>query len=383
MAVLICAAAGLPRTHAPGARLGIPMAAPMGAAMAVPPDGPTSLPNSSVRPPSVLPASILLLAGPALAELKQRYERPEGVPFPNDNPWSEAKEKLGRMLFFDPILSGGHTISCASCHNPSLSWADNQKLASGSGRMKLHTPTIIDVAWVPVLGWDGKFRSLESVAFGPLLNPDNMNNTEAEIVSRLTKIPGYVEAFSRAFPGVTHAGGPSGAVVTRPRIEQAIATFERTVLAAPAPFDRWIDGDENAIGVSAKRGFILFNDKAGCANCHEGPSLSDFSFHDIGLAKEDDIGRGRLFPTSVKLRHGFKVPTLRDVARRAPYMHDGSIPTLEAVVDAYDTGGVDRPSRSEFIHPLGLSLAEKQDLVAFLRTLTGDPAPFALPALPR
>jgi cytochrome c peroxidase len=314
----------------------------------------------------------------SLADLKALYQRPEGIPFPPDNPYSEAKAQLGKRLFFDPILSGSRDISCASCHDPARSWTDNLKLANGSGKMPLHTPTMIDIAWVPVLGWDGKFRSLESVAFGPLLNPDNMNNTEAKIVGRLSAVPGYVAAFARAFPG---AQGDQP--VTRPRIEQAIATFERTILAAQAPFDRWIEGDESAIDAAARRGFVLFNDKAGCANCHEGPSFSDFSFHDIGISAEDDIGRGRLFPTSVKLRHAFKVPTLRDVARRAPYMHDGSLATLEDVVDAYDTGGVDRPSRSELIRPLSLTGAEKRDLIAFLNTLTSDKVPFELPALPR
>jgi cytochrome c peroxidase len=313
-----------------------------------------------------------------LATLKEQYQRPEGIPFPPDNPYSKAKETLGRTLFFDPILSGPGNVSCSSCHNPGLSWADGVKLASGAGQMQLHTPTIIDVAWVPVLGWDGKYKSLESVAFGPLLNPASMNNTEAEIVSRLTKIPGYVEAFAQAFPDVK-----PGETITRPRIEQAIATFERTVLASPAPFDSWIGGDETAISESAKRGFVLFNGKADCADCHQGPSLSDFSFHDIGIASEDDIGRGRLFPTSVKLRHAFKVPTLRDIGRRAPYMHDGSLPTLEGVVDAYNTGGIERASRSELIHPLSLTAAEKRDLIAFLGTLTGQLAPFELPVLPR
>jgi cytochrome c peroxidase len=331
--VLICAAASLPDTHSPTA---------------------------------------------TMAELKELYQRPEGIPFPPENPYSKAKDELGRMLFFDPILSGSRTVSCSSCHNPSLSWADGQKLANATSRMQLHTPTIIDVAWVPVLGWDGKFKDLESVAFGPLLSPANMNNTEAEIVSRLSNIPGYVEAFRQAFPDAK-----SDALVTRPHIEQAMATFERTVIAAPASFDRWIEGDESAISASAKRGFVLFNGKAGCSNCHEGPSFSDFSFHDIGIAAEDDIGRGRLFPTSVKLLHAFKVPTLRDVARRAPYMHDGSLPTLEAVVDAYDTGGVSRPSRSELIRPLGLTTAEKRDLIVFLNTLSSDLAPFETPALPR
>jgi cytochrome c peroxidase len=317
-------------------------------------------------------------ATPTLAELMEPYQRAESIPFPPDNPYSEAKEKLGRMLFFDPILSGSRTVSCGSCHNPGLSWADGRKLAAGVGQMELHTPTLIDVAWVPVLGWDGKYRSLESVAFGPLLAPLSMNNTEPEIIGRLTGIPGYVQAFAKAFPGAE-----TEPKITRPHIEQAIATFERTIQAGRAPFDRWIAGDETAISESAKRGFVLFNGKASCADCHQGPSFTDFSFHDIGIAGEDDIGRGRLFPTGVKLQHAFKVPTLRDVSRRAPYMHDGSLPTLEAVVDEYNTGGIDRPSRSSLIHPLGLTADEKRDLVTFLKTLTGDPTPFEVPALPR
>jgi cytochrome c peroxidase len=316
----------------------------------------------------------------SMAELKELYRRPEGIPFPPENVYSKAKEDLGRMLFFDPILSGPRNVSCSSCHNPSLSWADGVKLANASSRMQLHTPTLIDVAWVPVLGWDGKFKTLESVAFGPLLNPSNMNNTESEIISRLSNIPGYVEAFGQAFP---RPETKTATAVTRRRIEDAMATFERTIVAAPAPFDRWIEGDEQAISASAKRGFVLFNGKAACANCHEGPSFTDFSFHDIGIAAEDDIGRARLFPTSVKLRHAFKVPTLRDVARRAPYMHDGSLPTLEAVVDTYDSGGIARPSRSELIHPLGLTTAEKRDLIEFMTTLSSDPAPFQVPPLPR
>lgn len=148
-------------------------------------------------------------------------------------------------------------------------------------------------------------------------------------------------------------------------------------------FDRWIRGDENAIDTSAKRGFEIFNGKGRCADCHSGWAFTDGSFHDIGVAQDDDIGRGRLFPTSVKLRHAFKTPTLRDVARRAPYMHDGSLPTLEAVIDLYNRGGIERPSRSELIGPLGLTKQEKEDLIAFLETLTSSPQTVELPTLPR
>ena len=132
--------------------------------------------------------------------------------------------------------------------------------------------------------------------------------------------------------------------ITVLKIEQALATFERSIVSNEAPFDHWVAGDDNAIGLAAKRGFALFNGKANCAACHSGWAFTDASFHDIGVAKNDDIGRGRLFPSSVKLKYAFKTPTLRDVARRGPYMHDGSLATLEDVIDLYDRGGIDRPA---------------------------------------
>ncbi|MBE7199340.1 MAG: c-type cytochrome, partial [Parafilimonas terrae] len=136
------------------------------------------------------------------------------------------------------------------------------------------------------------------------------------------------------------------------------------------PFDRWIAGREDAISAAAKRGFDLFNGKAGCAACHSGWSFTDNSFHDIGVGKGTDIGRGRLKPTSAALTYAFKTPTLREVGRRGPYMHDGSVPTLQAVIDLYDRGGIDRPSRSRSIKPLHLSATERADLLAFLDTLS-------------
>jgi cytochrome c peroxidase len=278
------------------------------------------------------------------------------------------------MLFFDPLLSGSRSRSCASCHDPSLSWADGLPRAVGEKHLALRSPSLIDVAFTEVLGWDGKFESLESVAFGPIANPANMNLTEPELIARLTAIPSYLELFQLAF---------GEREVTRRKIELALATFERTIIAGQSPFDRWILGDETAIGVAAKRGFQIFNGKAHCSACHGGPSFTDGSFHDIGTAKNTDIGRGQLFPASVKLQYAFKTPTLRDVARRAPYMHDGSISTLEEVVALYDQGGIDRPSRSQLIGPLGLKADEKTDLLAFLQTLTQYPAPASIPNLPR
>jgi cytochrome c peroxidase len=310
----------------------------------------------------------------SLADLKAKYRRPSEIPFPKRNPYSDAKARLGRMLFFDPILSGSRQFSCASCHNPSLSWGDGLPHAIGEKPLPVRTPTLLNVAWTPKLGWDGHFRNLEAVAFGPITAKKNMNLSEQELIKRLADIPGYVRAFHETF------GGRS---ITRQNIELAIATFERSIVSGEAPFDRWISGDDDAISASAKRGFDLFNGKAQCASCHSGWAFTDSSFHDIGSAKGNDLGRGKLFPTSVKLRYAFKTPTLRDVARRRPYMHDGSVATLEEVINLYDRGGIDRPSRSESISPLKLKEAEKSDLIAFLQTLTAAPETVGVSQLPR
>ncbi len=154
-------------------------------------------------------------------------------------------------------------------------------------------------------------------------------------------------------------------------MEAALATFERLIVAGRSPFDRWIAGDAAAISEAAKRGFDVFNGRGGCAGCHSGWSFTDNSFHDIGTATGSDIGRGRLMPKSVAARYAFKTPTLREIDRRAPYMHDGSVPTLEAVIDLYDKGGIERPSRSREIKVLNLDGAAKADLLAFLATLSG------------
>jgi cytochrome c peroxidase len=311
-----------------------------------------------------------------LAELKRQYLRPAAIPYPKNNPYSRTKEDLGRALFFDPILSGARVRSCASCHNPELSWGDGEPRAIGENqvRLPLRSPTLLNIAWVPRLGWDGHFRDLESVAMGPITGQTNMNLPERELVARLTAIPGYKTAFDAAF---------GQGDLTTEKIEQALATFERSIVSAQAPFDRWIAGDQTAISAAAKRGFALFNGKANCAVCHSGWSFTDAAFHDIGVAKANDLGRGSLFPSSVKLQHAFKTPTLRDVSRRAPYMHDGSVPNLAAVIDLYDRGGIDRPSRDNEVRPLNLQKREKDDLIAFLNTLSSAAKSYPMPPLPR
>ncbi|MGI4977834.1 MAG: cytochrome-c peroxidase [Janthinobacterium lividum] len=307
---------------------------------------------------------------------RSAFRRPLDAPFTVENPYTRAKSELGRMLFFDPALSGPGTKSCASCHNPALSYGDGLAVEVGVGARTTgaRSPTLLDVAWIEVAGWDGHFASIDDVTLGAMANPNIMGADVDAVLARLAATPGYRTAFAEAFPG---------RAIDRATLRDAIAVYVRTIVSGPAPFDRWVDNDESAISDSAKRGFALFDGRAGCSGCHGGWSFTDGSFHDIGVAGDDVPGRGALFPTSVKLQHAFKVPTLRDVARRGPYMHDGSYPDLGAVLDLYDRGGTDRPSLSEQIHPLNLAPGERDDLLAFLDTLTSDPAPVAVPVVPR
>ena len=307
---------------------------------------------------------------------QEQYHRPQGVPYPDDNPWSASKVQLGATLFFDPVLSGSHTMACVSCHQPSLAWSDTLPKAIGDRKevMPLRSPTLLNLAWLSRLGWDGKFPDVESVSFRAITGKTNMALSVQEVLDRLSANPAYVRRFQAAF-------GPGS--ITQEKVEQALATYQRGIVSTRAPFDRWVAGNEAAVSDAAKRGFALFDGKARCAGCHQGWAFTDGSFHDIGTATGDDIGRGALFPSSVVLRYAFKIPTLRDVAVRPPYMHDGSLATLEAVIDLYDRGGIVRPSRSPKMQALGLTRGEKADLVSFLQTLTGDVEQVARPLAPR
>lgn len=301
------------------------------------------------------------------------YRRPTAIPFPEDNAYRGAKAELGRALFFEPVLFRDGDRTCATCHIPGLDWTDSNPRAprNDGGFMDFRTPTLLNVAWIDTIyGWDGKFNGLEAVARTPLTAPGNMNMPPEEMVRRLSADPKYVAAFKNAFPEPAPDGNP----VTETRIEQALATFQRLIVSGRAPFDHWVEGDARAVGAAAKRGFDLFNGKANCAACHSGWNFTDGSFHDVGVGKDGAIGRGRFFPTSTALRYAFKTPTLRNVARRPPYMHDGSLATLSDVIDLYDRGGIDRPSRSRDIRPLRLTAQEKADLIAFMETLNDDGA---------
>lgn len=314
------------------------------------------------------------VAAQSREEWKAEYVRPSEVPFPEDNPYTKQKADLGKKLFFDPRLSGADYISCATCHNPSFSWGDGLARGFGNGMTQLarRTPTILNAAFGELMMWDGRFESLEEQALGPMAAAAEMNQALDAIADELNGIPGYRTLFKVAFP-------EDG--LTIENVARAIATFERTVVSGTAPFDLWIAGEETAISEAAKRGFDLFNGKANCVACHSGWNFTDDSFHDIGLAS-DDLGRGEHFPNTVKMQHAFKTPTLRNAVERAPYMHDGSIVTLRDVVTHYDTGGIQRPSLSDEMRPLGLTQQEQDDLVAFMATLSSVDERIAMPLLP-
>jgi cytochrome c peroxidase len=314
-------------------------------------------------------------AGATLDAMKAQYRRPASIPFPKDNPYTPDKLVLGKKLYFDTRISVTSAQSCASCHSPAFGWADGLPVGVGFGMAQLgrHSPTIINAAWGAIFMWDGRLANLEEQALGPIQSPGEMNMPIEQLMERLGTIPEYKPLFAAAFPGET---------MSPKTLAKAIATYERTVVSQRAPFDDWIDGNEKAISEEAKRGFALFNTKALCSSCHEGGNFTNDGFQDIGLAS-DDIGRGKFVPGIVKMQHAFKTPGLREITRRSPFIHDGSLKTLEQVVEHYDQGGVDRPSRSDLMKPLGLTSQEKSDLVAFLKTLTSDLNPTAVPVLPR
>ena len=312
-----------------------------------------------------------------VGSLRRAFERPVVIPSAPGNPSSSEKIVLGRTLFFDPRLSASGIVSCATCHNPSLSWGDGLRRAVGHGMKELgrRTPSILNVAFGGPYMWDGRFETLEEQALGPISTPAEMNLPLDELVKRLRAVDGYTPLFDAAFPGEA---------ITPHNVARAIATFERTVISPPAPFDRWVGGEPNAISSAAVRGFSLFNGKAKCAVCHSGWRLTDDSFHDLGV-RDDDLGRGGVkdFTEITALKHAFKTPTLRDIERRAPYFHGGTSSSLESVVEFYNRGGdARRESLSDEIRPLGLTEPERADLVAFLKTLS-SPTDVVVPVLPR
>lgn len=320
---------------------------------------------ASASPTQAPPAS-LPHANPALP----------AVTIPADNPQTAAKVALGHQLFFDPRLSADNTISCATCHEPSMAWANHNPVDTGfRGRTGTrNSGTILDSAYMDFQFWDGRARTLEEQSLGPIHNPAEMGETLEDVVRELNAIAGYRRQFNEVF----------GTGVTVDGLARAVAAFERTVLSGPSPYDRYVAGDKTAMPPAAIRGLRLFGGRARCRTCHQGPMLSDQGFHNIGVGMDrpaPDVGREGV-TKDPKDRGKFKTPSLRNVALTWPYMHDGSVRTLAGVVDFYNRGGVPNPTLDVFVTTLDLTDEEKQQLVAFMEALTGTMPAIERPALP-
>lgn len=317
---------------------------------------------------------------------------PATPPSPSDNPWTQAKADLGKQLFFDPRLSGTGQVTCVSCHLPHKGWEDGLKTAVrfGGKPMQLASPTIINIGYNTIYMWDGRMPSLETQAFaGQGLKADiNAGMEEQGLkeglhIERIKLVKGYQMAFSKAFPEES-----ADTQISRVNIAKAIAAFERTVISNNSPFDAWVKGDKNAMTARQISGFKVFTGKANCVACHSGSNFTDNGFHNLGLKSfalaDHHKGRMTQKPKHASTDGAFKTPTLRDIALRAPYFHDGSAKNLLEVVEHYDRGGDVKTNISPLMEgPLGLSKDEKLSLVAFMEALTSTTKPFSYPALPR
>ena len=297
---------------------------------------------------------------------------PDAPPEPAHNATTTAKRELGRLLFWDPILSGDRDTSCASCHDPAFGYGDGRARAVGTGGAVVarNTPTVLNTAWNGRRGrtqpraedapmfWDNRARSLETQALGPLHAEHEMRGSLAEeavgpeLARRVAAIPAYTAGFEAAF------GTPE---VTEARIAAAIAAFERGLSSGRSAFDRYLRGDDGALSLSQKRGLVGFYN-AGCGACHGGPMLSDFRLHDLGAgADPEDRGDGR---------GRFRTPSLRNVLRTAPYMHDGSLSTLDAVFDFY--AQIDTARDEDLAGNAAVAGSARDDMRAFFASLNDD-----------
>ena len=300
---------------------------------------------------------------------------PLGLPtlkWPEDNPYTQEKAELGRLLYFDKRLSSDGTISCATCHAIEKAFTDNKEISEGIYGHKgtRNAPTVINSGYERLLFWDGRATSLEEQCKGPLANPKEMTSVfdvheaHMECEKRVCLIPGYRALFKKVF------GNEECSI---DQIAKAVATYERTILSGTSPYDLYITGkDKTKMSEEALHGLKVFR-KSGCANCHAGPLFTDGRFLNIGVGMEvpnPDLGRFSI--TGEKKDWGaFKVPTLREIEHTFPYMHDGSLKTLEDVVDYYDRGGNPNANLHPLMKPLHLSDTDKKALVTFMKSLSG------------
>lgn len=298
------------------------------------------------------------------------------APSPPENPTTAAKVELGKLLFFDPRLSGDNTLSCAACHTPDKAFADGVARSPGKEgkRLARNSPTVLNSGFLTALFWDGRAASLEEQAMAPLASLDEMHQDVEELVRELTAVPAYVEQFNKAFK----------APPSRQTIAQALAAFQRTLVSNNAPLDRYLAGDKEALSPLERRGMELFSGEAGCIRCHHGPLLSDGKFYRLGIGGARDKGRGAVTGRRND-DYKFRTPPLRDVAETAPYMHDGSLATLYDVVEFYLRTAPQRGPEGlplDIEPQLDVSFSDIDALVAFLRTLSGEAPKIEPPRLP-
>ena len=302
------------------------------------------------------------------------------VPVPADNLPTAEIIALGRRLYYDPILSVDNTVACASCHTPLFGFADGKQFSEGVKGKKgnRNAPTVTNAAYYTTQFWDGRAPSLEKQAEGPVQNPVEMAHTLEGVERKLTADTSYRSAFEKAY-------GPGP--MTYEKVEKAIASFERTVISGNSVFDRYFyGGDKSALSASARRGLEVFRNpkKGNCATCHtigeKYALFTDNKFHNLGVGANTrgelaDLGRYNVTKNEAD-KGAFKTPTLRNIAKTGPYMHDGSLKTLKDVIDFYIGAGNSNPHLDKEIHVLDfLSGQERADLVAFLGSLTGDMPP--------
>ncbi len=340
----------------------------------------------------------------ASADATRKLVPLSAVPVPADNPQTPEKIELGRMLYFDPRLSGDSSISCAKCHDPEKGFSNGVQMSDAYPGTKhwRHVPTVWNAAYLKTQFWDGRAASLEEQALGPIEAPIEMNQNLVHLVEKLNGIPHYREQFKKVFKSE----------ITTENLAKAIAAFERTIVSKPGPVDRYLEGDKSALTPEQIRGMELFVGKANCIACHHGPALSDGEFHATGVPEIEPLktetdriatrhffarGQGHANPRSVDADYGrelitkkaadrgkFKTPSLRELVHTAPYMHNGAFETLDDVIDFYAKGGGDIPNKDPLLKPFALSEEEHEDLVSFLEALSSpEPIKVARPELPK
>ncbi len=318
-----------------------------------------STPSASQAPPPVAVATVAVKVPAGLPQL----------PVPDDNPMTADKIELGRKLYFDTRLSKDGTVSCATCHDPKMAWAEKQATSKGIHKQvgARNSPTVINAAYMSSMFWDGRAATLEEQALGPIENPIEMGHNMTELCDALNKLDDYKALFQKVF----------GTGVTKEGVAKAIAAFERTVLSGNSPYDRFKAGDASALTEAQKRGMEIFMDRGLCSTCHVPPVFSGGMFYNAGVSSDKptpDEGRKKITGKDTDMGK-FRVPALREVANTEPYFHDGSVAKLEEAVALMAAGGKDNPNLSaslKAVREAKLSEQYRKDLVEFLKALSGE-----------